>query len=200
VVGFAVDAKDGDGPRAAPSGSSGGEGWAIANPTNSRYTSSDYASTDLGVALPGLPSPAGNGKSGQDPNTRGQAAAALAAGELKAEGYTILGTEVPAFISPILQSRRYDVVAARNGTIYGVEVKSSIVGSFKLDPYQVYFDSVVVKQGVPSAVGVITGVMYRGVCFGCGPGAAFRTAVQLAALKAAGIPTTITNLPPWAQK
>jgi RHS repeat-associated protein len=160
-------------------------------------TSSSNQSSIAGGAPDSGIAPATNGRG---PNERGSAAATEVAAQLQAQGFLILAFEVPAFMPPLVQGRRYDIVAARNGTLYGVEVKSTIVGSFRLDPSQVFFDSIVVSRGVPTSVGVITGVMYRGACFGCGPSAVWRSAVQLGVLKAAGIPSTITNLPAWLTK
>ena len=110
-----------------------------------------------------------------------------------------MGTEVDATVTGLDYSRRYDLVTQdpSDGTVYGVEVKTTISGTFRLDPSQVLFDASVVEFGANSSAGPISGVMYRGVCFGCTAQAAFSSLNLLIYLKTANIPhsSRITALP-----
>ena len=123
----------------------------------------------------------------------------LEVAKLKEEGFEILGIETQAKTDSLDYWRVYDVVARNPETseIFGVEVKSSRVGAFRLDPRQVAFDVATVQSGaIARGLNVeITGVMYRGQCFGCGPGVAWKTYSLIQALKAANIPFSYQTSP-----
>jgi hypothetical protein len=90
---------------------------------------------------------------------------------LKAEGFEILGFEVPARVDGLDYGRRYDIVVRDNQSrIFGVEVKTSLSGGvFTFDSRQIEFDSYAVERGALTATTpTIRGVMYRGQCMGCG--------------------------------
>ena len=55
---------------------------------------------------------------------------------LQSEGFIILGTEVPAVVDGLDIGRRFDIVVQNplDQTIFGVEVKTSLSGSFSLNP------------------------------------------------------------------
>lgn len=86
---------------------------------------------------------------------------------LRAQNYKILGTEVYAENPDLLPYlRRYDIVVQdQAGTILGVEVKTTITGTYQLDPRQVEFDVATVKGGTTllGSETPVNGVMYRGV-------------------------------------
>ena len=114
--------------------------------------------------------------------------------QLQAEGFGILDTDVEARVQNLPYGRRYDIVvlAPKGGAVLGVEVKTTRRGLFKLNLNQVMFDVETVRTGaVTSGLGEnlsITGVMYRGVCTGCGPEAAWSTLKLWSTLEANEIP------------
>ncbi len=68
------------------------------------------------------------------------------------------------------------MVRGSAGRVFGVEVKTSLVGVFRLDPKQVRFDALVVGKGaVTASTPIIRGVMYRGECFVCGTDGIYRS-------------------------
>lgn len=84
---------------------------------------------------------------GKDPNTRGDLGTDNARAYLLAEGYKILGEQVPTVIIG-MPLRVYDfVVENPSGVVIGVEVKSSMFDIFKLNSQQVKFDAEVYKEG-----------------------------------------------------
>jgi len=119
--------------------------------------------------------------------------------QLQSEGFVILGTEVPATVEGLSFGRRYDIVVQNPQTLetFGVEVKTSLTGTIRLDPQQVEFDARTVERGAISDVGNISGVMYRGVCFGCGLPTAWRTGELIMTLKAREIPFSERSSPIW---
>jgi len=122
--------------------------------------------------------------------------------QLQSEGFLILGTEVTATVPGLNYSRRYDLVVMDpvTETVFGVEVKTSLTGSFQLDPKQVMFDVQTVAGGAASEQlpnVTISGVMYRGICWGCGPDTAWRTFKLVTTLNASNVPfkTTVSPIP-----
>jgi hypothetical protein len=111
----------------------------------------------------------------QDSQARHEAAVAQEVQILK-ENYRIVGTEMYAENPELLPYvRRYDIVVEDQdtGTVFGVEVKTTSTGVYRLDPRQVPFDVATVQgdsglgprttllsDGTP-----VNGVMYRGVDF-----------------------------------
>lgn len=97
--------------------------------------------------------------SGSDPYERHLKGVQEEIKQLQSEGLAILGTEVPATVAGLSCGRRYDVVVQNpeSLTIFGVEVKTSLTGMFRLDPQQVEFDVRTVQRGAISDVGNITG-------------------------------------------
>ncbi len=117
--------------------------------------------------------------------------------QLRSEGMNILGTEVDAQNSALPYGRRYDIVAQNPETSirFGVEVKTSTQGLFKINQKQFDFDIATVRGGTTSRVGPIGGVMYRGVCFACAPIEAWHTFILFQGLKSAGVPFSVTASP-----
>jgi hypothetical protein len=112
------------------------------------------------------------------------------AAHLQTEGYTILGSEVGASIDGRwFGGRFYDlVVEDKSGAVFGVEVKTTRIGAFRLDPKQVAFDVQVVRSGAVTKTGLaINGVMYRGTCVACAAASAVRSLTQMSALKEANV-------------
>lgn len=79
-----------------------------------------------------------------------------------------------------------------DGIVTGIEVKSSIIGSFRLNPQQVAFDVSVYSKGAElrDITTSVRQVMYYGVGFAPSVGAAFQNRVLKSYLERAGIPTT----------
>lgn len=105
----------------------------------------------------------------KDSRARHDAAVAQEVQLLRSQGYTVLGTEVYATNPDDLFLRRYDIVVQNDtGTVFGVEVKTTITGIYKLNPQQVEFDVDTVRGGTTLlGSGIpVNGVMYRGVNFG----------------------------------
>jgi hypothetical protein len=132
---------------------------------------------------------------GKDPYLRHLEGVNEAAAELKDEGFLIVRTEVEA-TNPNQPGyvRHYDIVVQdrSNGTNWAVEVKTSIVGVFRLDSRQVNFDVQTALGGTTFDYGTpIAGVMYRGVSFG-NLAAAWSSATLLDRLTAAGVQPTGT--------
>lgn len=130
--------------------------------------------------------------SGADPNTRHTIGVSQVVDLLKAQGYQILGTEVDATNPAVPFDRRYDIIAQNSdGEIFGVEVKTSTTGIFRLDPRQVTFDIATVNGGtiLPSYGEIpVVGVMYQGVCFLCKVSAAWASDTLITQLKALEVP------------
>jgi RHS repeat-associated protein len=117
--------------------------------------------------------------------------------QLRSEGMNILGIEVNAQNPALDYGRRYDIVAQNPETSirFGVEVKTSAQGMFRINQKQFGFDMATVRGGTISSVGRIGGVMYRGVCFACAPIEAWHTFSLFQGLKAAGVPFSVTASP-----
>jgi RHS repeat-associated protein len=102
-------------------------------------------------------------------SARHAAAVALEVKVLQGQGYEVLGTEMYAENPAVFYVRRYDIVIEdpESGQVFGVEVKTTTTGTFKLDKQQVQFDVDTVRGGTTlMASGVpIIGVYYRGVDF-----------------------------------
>jgi RHS repeat-associated protein len=100
---------------------------------------------------------------------------------LRSQGFQVLGYDVPAYLDEFdPYYRKYDIVVIKHGEVFGVEVKTSITGKFGLVKQQVQFDAAAIDKGayapsLPSGRNVINGIMYRGICFGCGPIAIWRS-------------------------
>ena len=114
---------------------------------------------------------AGDGPNGRDPYDRHLQGVRDQAAILRAEGFEILGFEVPARVDGLDYGRRYDIVV-RDGQdrVFGVEVKTSLSGGvFEFKSRQIEFDSYAVEKGALTvSTPPIRGVMYRGQCMGCG--------------------------------
>jgi RHS repeat-associated protein len=109
---------------------------------------------------------------GKDPNFRGAEAVKFAAKQLEALGYTVVGFNVPA-TDPLEPgyTRVYDIaVITPDGQYGGVEVKSSIVGVFKINPLQQGFDLDAVEHKailmLPQGPVTMGAVEYYGVGWG----------------------------------
>jgi hypothetical protein len=117
-----------------------------------------------------------------------------------AKGFEIVdrgprAVDVPGFPTP----RFYDYIIQDpvTGRYYGVEVKTTIMSTIRLDRQQVEKDAVVVAQGAKVRVldnVELSGVSYSVYCFGC---EAFdvRSAVLLNILQKAGVPVVPGILP-----
>ena len=117
-----------------------------------------------------------------------------------AKGFEIVdrgprAVDVPGFQTP----RFYDYIIRDpvTGLCYGVEVKTTIMSTIRLDRQQVEKDAVVIAQGakVRALENVeLSGVSYSVYCFGC---EAFdvRSAVLLSILQNAGVPVVPGILP-----
>jgi hypothetical protein len=106
----------------------------------------------------------------QDSNARHNAAVAEEVKILSSQGYNVLGTEVYAENPELLPYlRRYDIVVQDpdSGLVMGVEVKTTSIGIFRLDPQQVKFDVATVQGGttILNSITPVNGVMYRAVSF-----------------------------------
>ena len=103
--------------------------------------------------------------------------------------------DAPGFSSP----RLYDYIIRDpvTGLNYGVEVKTTIMSTIRLDRQQVMKDAVVVAQGakVRALDNVeLYGVSYSVYCFGC-EALDVRSAVLLSKLQNAGVPVVPGVLP-----
>ena len=110
---------------------------------------------------------------------------------LEALGYQVVGLETYAIVGSLQNARRYDFVVAKDGDVYGVEVKTTRAGRLRLAPWQVGFDVAVVAEGAvaPSVPGgKINGVIYRGVNFNTWVEAKWSQFELLLALEGAQIP------------
>ena len=117
-----------------------------------------------------------------------------------AKGFEIVdrgprAVDVPGFPTP----RLYDYIIRDpvTGRCYGVEVKTTIMSTIRLDRQQVEKDAVVVAQGAKVRLlnnVELSGVSYSVYCFGC---EAFdvRSAVLLNILQKAGVPVVPGILP-----
>ncbi|WP_395541044.1 RHS repeat-associated core domain-containing protein [Neotabrizicola sp. sgz301269] len=92
--------------------------------------------------------------------------------ELEILGYDIWGFEVRTLVPGYFGPRIYDIVIydGHHGIYVGVEVKSTLLDTIRLQPGQVAKDVVVAKVGgfAPSLGVTIHGVRYETACFGCG--------------------------------
>jgi len=103
--------------------------------------------------------------------------------------------DVPGFSSP----RLYDYIIRdpATGLCYGVEVKTTIMSTIRLDREQVEKDAAVVAQGAKVRKlenVVLYGVSYSVYCFGC-EALDVRSAVLVNILKNAGVPVVPGMLP-----
>jgi hypothetical protein len=106
------------------------------------------------------------GPHGRDPNIRGDIGVQQAKDMFIERGYPILADQVEATIDGY-PTRKYDfLVQNSDGSLRGVEVKSTIGDFFKLNPRQVAFDAAVYESGAKSAFGTIASVGYVGVGMG----------------------------------
>jgi hypothetical protein len=117
-----------------------------------------------------------------------------------AKGFEIVdrgprAVDVPGFPKP----RLYDYIIRDpvTGRYYGVEVKTTIMSTIRLDRQQVEKDAVVVAQGAKVRVlknVELSGVSYSVYCFGC-EALDVRSAVLLSILQNAGVPVVPGVLP-----
>ena len=131
-------------------------------------------------------------KNGRGPNDRARLAEVYAKRNLEEQGYRFMGRQMVAVIDG-LPERRYDLVMlSPDGVVTGVEVKSSIVGSFKLNAQQVAFDVSVYSNGagLRDITTSVRQVMYYGVGFVPTLDAAFQNRVLKGYLERTGIPTS----------
>lgn len=129
---------------------------------------------------------------------RGTLGVDIAAEKLKSQGFIILGREVEAWIPGVPGGRRYDLIVQSPGSqiVFGVEVKTTILDQFKLNPSQVAFDVKAIKSGAMTALQIpVRSVMYRGHSFATEPGAVWSTTTLVSALKAAGVGFDYTRSP-----
>jgi hypothetical protein len=144
----------------------------------------------------------GDGDSAEDlpRNERHQRGVEASIADHAAKGFEIAdrgprAVDVPGFQTP----RLYDYIIRDPVTerYYGVEVKTTIISTIRLDRQQVEKDAVVVAQGAKVRVlknVELSGVSYSVYCFGC---EAFdvRSAVLLSILRNAGVPVVPGILP-----
>jgi hypothetical protein len=133
--------------------------------------------------------------SGNGPNDQHAQGVQQADQYLQSQGATILGENVRAFFA-FLPVRVYDLAASYDGLDFGVEVKTSSVNLFGLNPVQVLFDAYTTAFGSYSAVGELHGVLYVGVGFGGEEGAAFKNQALANVLHASGISSTTLYFKP----
>jgi hypothetical protein len=117
-----------------------------------------------------------------------------------AKGFKIVdfgprAVDVPGFMSP----RLYDYIIQDpvTGRYYGVEVKTTIMSTIRLDRQQVEKDAVVVARGAKVRLlenVELSGVSYSVYCFGCEP-FDVRSAVLMRILQNAGVPVVPGILP-----
>jgi hypothetical protein len=84
------------------------------------------------------------------------------------------------------------------GNLFGIEVKSTIRATFKLDPKQVAFDALAVERGAlmlsgPAASQVLRSVLYVGYGLEGARDATFATRVLQLTLQSRGIETRIAK-------
>jgi hypothetical protein len=164
-------------------------------PSQGHASVGGIAPDDLNVHL------VGDGDSVEDlsRNQRHQRGVDASIADHVAKGFEIVdygprAADVPGFLTP----RFYDYIIRDpvTGRCYGVEVKTTIMSTIRLDRQQVEKDAVVVAQGAKvGALGVdLYGVSYSVYCFGC---EAFdvRSAVLLGILHKAGVPVVPGILP-----
>jgi hypothetical protein len=117
---------------------------------------------------------------------------------LTERGWTFLDAETRAEI-PGLPERRYDLLMRDpEGNLFGIEVKSTIRATFKLDPKQVAFDALAVERGAlmlsgPAASQVLRSVLYVGYGLEGARDATFATRVLQLTLQSRGIETRIAK-------
>jgi hypothetical protein len=164
-------------------------------PSQGHASAGGIAPDDLNVHL------VGDGDSVEDlpRNERHKRGVDASIADHVAKGFEIVdpgprAADVPGFLTP----RFYDYIIRDpvTGRCYGVEVKTTIMSTIRLDRQQVEKDAVVVAQGAKvGALGVeLYGVSYSVYCFGC---EAFdvRSAVLLGILQKAGVPVVPGILP-----
>ena len=112
----------------------------------------------------------GDAKSGRDPYDRHMQGVRDQAALLRAEGFEILGFEVPATVDGLDFGRRYDIVVRDKQTrVWGVEVKTSLTDVFEFNSRQIEFDTYAIERGALTlSTPPIRNVMYRGQCMSCG--------------------------------
>jgi RHS repeat-associated protein len=131
---------------------------------------------------------------GNDPNERHQMGVDAAMSDYVERGYAVIrqssvAVEVPGFDTP----RYYDFIVQDpvSGYNIGVEVKTTLYDTIRLNTAQVAKDVVVMQQGGRSPLlGLsVAGVGYATYCWGCGT-VDFRSTVLHSTLRAANIPFT----------
>jgi hypothetical protein len=117
---------------------------------------------------------------------------------LIAEGWTPLGGQTRAAIDG-LPERRYDLtMKSPDGVEFGIEVKSTIRATFKLDSQQVAFDAMTMDKGALVLSGPLRGqmirnVLYVGYGFEGARDAVFATKVLQLTLDRMGIQTRVAG-------
>lgn len=117
-------------------------------------------------------------KNGRDPYDRHAQGVLNELEVLQSQGFALVDFEVPAVVAGLDYGRRYDIVVRNivTGELWGVEVKTSLTGVFRLDPKQVAFDAQAIAVGAETSSGLtIRAIMYRGECTGCGLDAIYRS-------------------------
>jgi hypothetical protein len=165
-------------------------------PSQGQASAGGIAPADLNIHL------VGDGDSVEDlpRNERHRRGVEASIADHVAKGFEIVdrgprAVDVPGFPTP----RLYDYIIRDPVTerYYGVEVKTTIASTIRLDRQQVEKDAVVVSQGAKVRVlnnVELSGVSYSVYCFGC---EAFdvRSAVLLNILQKAGVPVVPGILP-----
>jgi hypothetical protein len=165
-------------------------------PGQGQASAGGIAPADLNIHL------VGDGDSVEDlpRNERHQRGVEASIADHVAKGFKIVdrgprAVDVPGFQTP----RLYDYIIQDpvTGRYYGVEVKTTIMSTIRLDRQQVEKDAVVVAQGAKVRLlenVELSGVSYSVYCFGC---EAFdvRSAVLLSILQNAGVPVVPGILP-----
>jgi hypothetical protein len=165
-------------------------------PGQGQASTGGVAPADLNVHL------VGDGDSVEDlpRNERHQRGVDASIADHVAKGFEIVdhgprAVDVPGFQTP----RLYDYIIRDpvTGRYYGVEVKTTIMSTIRLDRQQVEKDAVVVAQGAKVRLlenVELSGVSYSVYCFGC---EAFdvRSAVLIRILENAGVPVVPGILP-----
>jgi hypothetical protein len=135
--------------------------------------------------------------SGAGPVRRGQAATQFARAAMQDLGYEYVGIEMYAAIDG-LPVRRYDLVMwSPDRVLTGIEVKSSVVGVFRLEGQQIEFDTAVYTRGGARVISEaarglrIEQVTYFGVGTSSYLNAAYKSFVLWQRLERAGIQTRI---------
>jgi RHS repeat-associated protein len=127
-------------------------------------------------------------------------AVAAVSAELTREGKVVIDTEVGASNPAVPYTRVYDIVVydPADGNVYGVEVKSTSTGIFRLNAKQVAFDAATVRGGTVTSDGdYLNGVMYHGVSVVDVPATVWATVQLWLALRQAQIPYATTLRPPY---